>query len=114
MADSKRRQWTGQFLRELTLCGDPRLAAERAGVTPGEAWIRRMAEPHFASYWDAALRLRADLVEGILGAVTDTRPPSPHSQRRSPSLRRNSTGPLGPEEPEGRHRPSLRDKEDRQ
>ena len=65
MAKSKRRRWTLDFLRELTLTGDVRLAAARVGVEHAEVWLRRLQEPHFAGYWDAALRLRQDFLAQI-------------------------------------------------
>ena len=65
MANSKRRRWTLDFLRELTVSGDARVAAERAGVDHSEVWLRRLQEPHFAAYWEAALRLRADFAARI-------------------------------------------------
>lgn len=65
MTNSKRRPWTGSFLRELVMTGDSRLAAARAGVDHAEVWVRRMAEPNFAGYWEAALRMREDLVAGL-------------------------------------------------
>ena len=79
MTKFKRRRWTLAFLRELMMTGDSRLAAERAGVGHSEVWVRRMAEPHFAGYWDAALRLREEM-----GA---TLAPSPRSARHEPVSR---------------------------
>ena len=77
MTKSKRRLWTASFLRELTMTGDARLAAERAGVDHGEAWVRRMAEPNFAAYWDAALRLREDWLEQNAPSLSQRRAAGP-------------------------------------
>lgn len=65
MAKSRRRRWTASFLRELLMTGDARTAAQRAGVDHSEVWVRRLEEPNFAGYWDAAVRLRADLMAGF-------------------------------------------------
>ena len=53
--------WVAAFLRELTFAGDARLAAEWVGVSLSHVWMRRLQEPKFAAYWDAALSLNAAL-----------------------------------------------------
>lgn len=81
MANQKPRRWTASFLRELVMTGDARLAAGRAGVDHSEAWMRRLEEPHFARYWEAALRMREEFAANIGATGPSTAIGGPPPQR---------------------------------
>jgi hypothetical protein len=58
-----KQRWTLSFLRQLTLTGNARLAAERAGLDYTMVCGRRLREREFAGLWEAALNMRVHWLE---------------------------------------------------
>jgi hypothetical protein len=76
---ARRPKWALNFLRQLVLTGDPRLAAEAAGVAYADVCRRRLSDWDFAGMWRAALNMRVRWLE---------------LQRRYPDIGRRPAPPL--------------------
>lgn len=60
---SRARAWKPVFIEALRALGNVRVAAHKAGISRGHAYLQKQKDPNFAEAWDDAVDDATDMLE---------------------------------------------------